>query len=63
MLHLVISGHIAFDEYGRIAFLKPVGPKPTAEMQQELDKRIENLEPLIIGIIRKVLPPDLATEA
>ncbi len=63
MLHLVISGHIAFDEYGRIAFLKPVGPKPTTEMQRELDKRIENLEPLITDIIRKVLPPDLATEA
>lgn len=63
MLRFLASGCISFDEYGRICFLKPIGPEPTDEIWEELDARIERGKPLMRAVAQKLfatatLPPE-----
>jgi hypothetical protein len=58
-LGLVATGTVAFDEYGRMTFRKPLGRAPDSLEHEQIDRRIALATPLIETIARRVLASHL----
>jgi hypothetical protein len=51
-----------FDVFGRLGFVGRVGPEPTVEMDEALNQRFAEIEPIITNTVRRTLPWLLSRE-
>lgn len=55
-------GLASFDVFGRLGFVARIGPEPTVEIDEEMQRKFELIEPMITNIVRRTLPWLLSRE-
>ena len=55
-------GVARFDAFGRLGFVARIGPEPTVEIDEEMQRKFELIEPMITNIVRRTLPGLLSRE-
>jgi hypothetical protein len=55
-------GLARFDAFGRLGFVARIGPEPTVEIDEEMQRKFELIEPMITNIVRRTLPWLLSRE-
>lgn len=55
-------GLARFAAFGRLGFVARIGPEPTVEMDEAMERKFELVEPMITNVVRRTLPWLLSRE-
>jgi hypothetical protein len=50
------TGILQFDAFGRPRCCAPIGPEPSEAMNAAIDARLEEIQPMVLGTVRHMLP-------
>jgi hypothetical protein len=50
------TGILQFDVFGRPRCCAPLGPEPSPETEAAMDVRLDEIQPIVLGAVRHMLP-------